>query len=217
MTMTSYQKTSRGFRTSLSGAWVLLVLGIAALPAPTQAAPALFEQTTLTVSVSEPDRTADSLITRAQNLDGYFTYLSDQTVTVRIPSTKSAEFITYCETLGTVLERRFETTGFDEALNQKRTRLKTKQEILERYLAVLKSSKKKTIVSVERAVQEVVADIESLKGSIAFMEHELAFARVTVQFQFKDRNAPVYSGTSSFPWLNTLNLNTMIEDFNHEK
>lgn len=215
--MISYQKTSRRLQKSLSGAWVLLILGIAVLPAVTQAAPALFEQTTVTLSVSDPSGTGDTLIAKAESLDGYFTYLSDQSVTVRVPASKSAEFIAFSETLGTVLERRLETTGFDEALNQKRTRLKTKQEILERYLAVLKSSKKKTIVSVERAVQEVVADIESLKGSIAFMEHELAFARVTVQFQFKDRNAPVYSGTSSFAWLNTLNLKTMIEDFNHEK
>lgn len=183
----------------------------------TYAGPALFEQSTLTISLSDPDSAADDLIAKAQSLDGYFTYLADQSVTFRIPSSKSAEFLAYCETKGIVLEKQFETTGFDDQLDQKRTSLKAKQEIMDRYLSVLKNAKKKTIVSVERAVQEVVSDIEALKGSITYMEHELAFAKIIVQFQFKDRTAPVYSGTSSFPWLNTMNLQTMIEDFNDEK
>lgn len=196
----------------------LLLFIIALFSAPLSfAGPALFEQSTITLSVSDPESTADDLIAKAQLLEGYFTSLADQSVTFRIPSLKNAEFLATCETKGSVLEKQFQTTGFDDQLNQQRTSLKAKQEILERYLAVLKSSKKKSIVSVERAVQEVASDIETLKGSITFMEHELAFAKVIVQFQFKDRTAPVYSGTSSFPWLNTMNLQTMIEDFNHEK
>jgi len=191
---------------------------ITAFPAAhTFAGPALFEQSTLTISLSDPNSAADDLIFKSQSLDGYFTYLDDQSVTFRIPSSKSAEFLAYCETKGSVLEKQFETTGFDDQLDQKRTSLKAKQEIMDRYLSVLKNAKKKTIVSVERAVQEVASDIETLKGSITYMEHELAFAKVIVQFQFKDRTAPVYSGTSSFPWLNTMNLQTMIEDFNDEK
>jgi len=191
---------------------------ITAFPAAhTFAGPALFEQSTLTISLSDPNSAADDLIFKSQSLDGYFTYLDDQSVTFRIPSSKSAEFLAYCETKGIVLEKQFETTGFDDQLDQKRTSLKAKQEIMDRYLSVLKNAKKKTIVSVERAVQEVASDIETLKGSITYMEHELAFAKVIVQFQFKDRTAPVYSGTSSFPWLNTMNLQTMIEDFNDEK
>lgn len=185
--------------------------------AHTFAGPALFEQSTLTISLSDPNAAAEDLIAKAQSLDGYFTYLADHSVTFRIPSSKSSDFLAYCETKGVVLEKQFETTGFDDQLDQKRTSLKAKQEIMDRYLSVLKNAKKKTIVSVERAVQEVASDIETLKGSITYMEHELAFAKVIVQFQFKDRTAPVYSGTSSFPWLNTMNLQTMIEDFNDEK
>jgi hypothetical protein len=181
------------------------------------AAPSLFEQSTITLSVSDPSAVADELIEKAQSMDGYFTHLSDQDVTFRIPSPKNAEFLSYCESRGLVLDRQFETTGYDEQLNQQKTSLKAKQDVLERYLAVLKNTRKKSIVSVERAVQEQVADIETLKGSIAFMEHQLAFTRVTVLFKFKDRSAPAYSGRSSFPWLNTMNLQTMIEDFNHEK
>lgn len=197
--------------------WILIFSVIAFYPAIPLAAPSLFEQTTLTVSVSNPDKAGNSLISKATGMDGYFTYLSDNSVTIRIPSEKSPEFIAYCETIGDVIEKRIDTTSYDETLNQKRTSLKTKQDILEKYIALLKGSGNKTIVSVEKAIQEVISDIEHLKGSIAFMEHELAFARVTVNFRFIDRDAPVYSGKSSFAWLNTLNLKSMIEDFNNEK
>ncbi len=215
--MTSHHKNSRQRFILTFGACLLCVLTLLSSAPLSHAAPALFEQSTLTLSVSDPDKAADDLIAKAQSVDGYFTFFSDQSVTVRIPSARGPEFLAYCETLGVVLEKRMETTGFDEELNQKRTSLKAKKEILERYLAVLKNAKKKTIVTVERAVQDVVSDIETLKGSIVFMEHELAFARVTLQFRFKDRSAPAYSGKSSFPWLNTLNLATMTEDFNHDK
>ena len=204
----------RSHRTAAGILFCLLTLFAAAT---TSAAPALFEQSTLTLSVSDPDSTADDLITKAQSLDGYFIHLSDQTVTFRIPSAKNAEFLSYCESRGILLDKQFDTKGFEDQLNYQRTSLKAKQDVLERYLAVLRTARKKTIVSVERAVQEVVSDIETLKGSIAFMEHELSYAKVIVQFRFKDRTAPVYSGESSFPWLNTMNLQTMIEDFNHEK
>ncbi len=179
--------------------------------------PSLFQQITLTLSVSDADKTADHLIQQAQSLGGYFTAYSDQGVTLRIPSSGHAGFLSFCESQGIVLEKQIETTGFDEILSQKRTSLKAKQDILERYLAVLKDAGKKSIVSVERAVQEVVTDIETLKGSITYMEHELAYARVDIRFRFKDRTAPAYSGRSSFPWLNTFSLQSMIEDFNHEK
>jgi len=216
MTMNQHIIISKRFTIKIM-AGILFCLFTVLPEAHTFAGPALFEQSTLTISLSDPDSAADDLIAKAQSLDGYFTYLADQSVTFRIPSSKSAGFLAYCETKGIVLEKQFETTGFDEQLDQKRTSLKAKQEILDRYLAVLKNAKKKTIVSVERAVQEVTSDIETLKGSITYMEHELAFAKIIVQFQFKDRTAPVYSGTSSFPWLNTMNLQTMIEDFNDEK
>lgn len=216
MTMNQHIIISKRFTIKIM-AGILFCLFTVFPEAHTYAGPALFEQSTLTISLSDPDSATDDLIAKAQSLDGYFTYLADQSVTFRIPSSKSAGFLAYCETKGIVLEKQFETTGFDEQLDQKRTSLKAKQEILDRYLAVLKNAKKKTIVSVERAVQEVASDIETLKGSITYMEHELAFAKIIVQFQFKDRTAPVYSGTSSFPWLNTMNLQTMIEDFNDEK
>ncbi|GAB6097136.1 hypothetical protein JCM14469_33900 [Desulfatiferula olefinivorans] len=196
---------------------MLLLFTLALVPVPSQGAPALFESTALTLSVSDPDRAAADLIGKAEALGGYFTELSDQAVTVRIPSALSPAFVSYCNTLGILVERRLETRGYDEALDQARTSLAAKQDILNRYLAVLKASKRKTIVGVERAVMEVVGDIERLKGSIAFMEHELAFARVTVSFRFTDRSVPAFSGRSSFPWLNTLSLATLIEEFTDEK
>ena len=40
-------------------------------------------------------------------------------------------------------------------------------------------------------------------------------AEITVSFRFRDRAAPAATGTSSFPWLNTVNLTDLVEDFRH--
>jgi hypothetical protein len=58
-----------------------------------------------------------------------------------------------------------------------------------------------------------VAEIETLKGQLRHLQDRIALARVEVRFEYRDRSAPVPDGSSSFAWLNTMNLIDLLEEF----
>ena len=47
----------------------------------------------------------------------------------------------------------------------------------------------------------------------SLMRHRIAFARIEVLFEYRDRSAPVPDGRSSFAWLNSMNLSDLLEEF----
>jgi hypothetical protein len=97
-----------------------------------------------------------------------------------------------------------------------RTRLASREGMLQHYFKVVAGASSSQVEEVERAMTELVQEIESLRGAIQLQEHQLAYAEVVVSFSFRDRRAPVASGRSSFDWLNSVNLADLIADFGHE-
>jgi hypothetical protein len=179
--------------------------------------PVFYEESTLTLNVNDLSGAAEDLIKKAESVGGYFTHYTDYTIRFSVPFSKTKEFLAYAETVGTLADKQYQTTNYGEELDRKRNSLRAKENILDKYLDVLKTAKTQKITSVEREIIQLVTDIETLKGSIQFIEHLLAYSKVSIQFRFKDRNAPVTAAVSSFPWLNTVNLQTMIQDFQNEK
>ena len=86
---------------------------------------------------------------------------------------------------------------------------------MRKYLEVMSEAGTSGVLRVEQEVNRLVGEIEQLKGSIRLMEHKLELAEVRISFQFRDRSAPVRDGRSSFPWLNTMNLIDLVEDFRY--
>ena len=72
------------------------------------------------------------------------------------------------------------------------------------------------VVEVEQQMTTLVEEIESLKGQLQLFEHQLQLADIVVSFQFRDRRPPVRDGSSSFKWLNTMNLVDLIWEFGRE-
>jgi len=87
--------------------------------------------------------------------------------------------------------------------------------VLERYFDVLHNARPQAVTTVEHEMTSLIAEIEQLQGALVFAEHRLSYAQLDVSFEFRDRQAPVNNGNSSFPWLNTMNLADLIGDFQY--
>jgi hypothetical protein len=85
--------------------------------------------------------------------------------------------------------------------------------MLARYFGVLANADSRSVVTVEQHMTQLVESIETLKGSLRLLEHQLQYANVVVSFRFRERQAPTYNATSSFPWLNDVSLDRLQQEF----
>jgi len=121
------------------------------------------------------------------------------------------------ESLGVVVDRSFNREDRSLELADLRSRVTARRQMLAQYMDLLRTAEQDGVLTVEREIVSLVSEIESYEGRIRVLEDRIAFARVTVDFRFQDRTAPVDDGSSSFAWLNTVNLSDLLGDFQTPK
>jgi hypothetical protein len=165
------------------------------------------------VKVSDRAQAADSLVQSAARLDGYFIQKTGDGVVLRIPASGLKPLLANADQLGQVIDRQLGREDLGEELLRKKAVLKAKTEAQHQYLALLDQADTEGALSVEKELILLVAEIETLKGQLRHLQDRIALARVEVRFEYRDRSAPVPDGSSSFAWLNTMNLIDLLEEF----
>jgi len=168
------------------------------------------------LKVQRPQETADALIAKARQNGGYFASRSNQQVRFKIPVAQVDAFIEHIAKQGELIGRDFNSSGLTAAIAETSARLKAREEVLARYFEVLQSASPEAVVTVEREITSLVQQIEELKGRLRYLNHQAQYADVDVRFQFRDRAAPARDGSSSFPWLNTINLPDLVGAFHND-
>jgi hypothetical protein len=164
----------------------------------------------LVIAVSQKEEAADAAVDQAEKLGGYFQARTPQHVSLRVPVTQGEALVEAISLQGKVLDRSLSRDDLSQQLADLRARLKAREEVLARYDAVLEKASAKSIVSVEHQIMQAIQQIELLKGQIRMLESQASMAAVDVSFQFRDRQAPVNDGSSSFAWLNSLDVQNVI-------
>lgn len=167
----------------------------------------------LVLKVAKRDEAADALVKKTQALGGYFSTLASAQVVLRVPVDHTEDLLATARSLGLVVSNTYQRTDQSAPLGDLRSRLGARQDVLQRYLEVLGSAHADAVVTVEQQVTSLIAEIEGLQGRIRLLENQVDYATVTVAFQFRERAAPRVDGSSSFAWLNTVNLSELIGDF----
>lgn len=203
-------------------ALLLLLAGPLRAEAPTAPSPAeagstaqAHEQVTasLVVEVSDEDAASKALVAEAKKLHGWFSALTNDSVTLRVPVSLARELVDYAQGLGTVMERSWQSVDLSDRFAQLDAKLASRQQVLQRYMAVLKGANAKAIVSVEREITRLIGEIEQIKGELQVLENQAAYATATVSFKFRDRTAPASDGRSSFAWINAIDVRNVLRDF----
>lgn len=160
----------------------------------------------VTVQVDNRDKSIADVVQRAEAVGGWFTALSDHSVSVSVPAEHATAVLDSARDLGLVVERSWSVADLDTELIDLRARLASREDVLDRYLKILGSANANAVVAVEREITRTVAEIEQIQGRLRLLEHRSTYAQLGFSFRFRDRAAPSRDGSSSFPWLNTLNL-----------
>jgi len=200
-----------GLRATMCGLLLAAVMLLAGTPGWAVETSAI--EVKVVVKVSDRARAAEALVQSAARLDGYFTQKTGDGIVLRIPVSGLKPLLAEADQLGQVIDRQLSREDLGDELLRKNAVLKAKTEAQHQYLALLDQSDTEGALSVEKELILLVAEIETLKGQLRHLQDRIALARVEVRFEYRDRSVPVPDGSSSFAWLNTMNLIDLLEEF----
>lgn len=190
--------------------WIAVLVGSLASANPTDAQ-ATRVDANLVIAVSQKEDAADALVDAAEELGGWFQARTTTALALRVPVEKVDDLVAAAAAQGKVIDRDVVRQDLGQTIADTEGRLAAREEVLERYYQVLRTANAKSIVSVERQVVQAIEQIEALKGKLRLLRDQAAYGRVNVSFQFRNRAAPVRDGSSSFAWINSLNVEDVIE------
>ncbi len=170
-------------------------------------------QNSVVLKVNDREKTADAIVGLVDEVGGYFSNRTDSSLTLKVPADSAQKVLAFIEQSGIIVERNYNARDIGYPLEEMRARLSSREEVLKRYFSVISTATVNAVVTVEREMTSLVQEIESLKGRLRLLEHQLAFSEIRVDFQFRDRRPPLKTGNSNFQWLNTVNLADLIQEF----
>jgi hypothetical protein len=166
----------------------------------------------LVLRVDDQAAASANAIALAEQMGGWFSRFSGDGVTVRIPTAGVDAFLEASQGFGDVEDRQYGREDLGGRIADVESRLKARREVLARYLSVLEDASPKAVVQVEREITRVVSEIEGLEGQLRVHTDRVKHAEVTLSFRYRERRAPVRDGSSSFAWLNTMNVADFLEE-----
>lgn len=175
--------------------------------------PQLAVQEAWVLKVNDTRAAGDAMVSKVNALGGYFSSRTDDTLVLKVPRASIEALTAFAATQGIVVARKTNARDLGRILAEQKTRLQSREDVLERYFSVLKTAKAEAVVTVEHEMTSLVQEIESLKGQIKRLEQQLAFSELRIDFRFRDRRPPTKDGHSNFQWLHTVNLADLLGDF----
>jgi len=196
---------------------ICLFLGILSLPLlALEQTPCVIIQSSLVLKVANPTATAKQIIDKLESFGGYFSVQTRENLVLKVPARHIQTMIAFCIEQGMVVDRNFEAKDIGLELENMKARLQSQSDVLEKFLFVMQSANSDGIVSVETQITKLLEEIDTLKGALKMLEHRLTYAELKIDFQFRERKSPVPTGVSSFPWLNTMNMEDVLKEFKHD-
>lgn len=180
---------------------------------PLSKAEELYINSNITLKVQKKEQVADALVSKAEELGGYYSSRSDYALQLKIPVAKAEEYLEFVTEQGLVANRSFNSQSLSQEIADLRARLKTREELLQKYFGILEEAQSDHVIAVENEVIRLISEIENLKGQLRKQEHLSTFADISIEFRFRNRRAPIADGSSSFAWINTLNITDMLYNF----
>lgn len=194
--------------------WLAFLGALLAPPlALAQAAPPGAIGSSLTIQVPDRDASAARLIAQAEALGGYFSVVTQDSLTLKVPAGKANELIAFVKANWKPVQESYRSEALQGAIDQLQARLKAKQELYARFEKLLAEAEARDIVEVEAAATQLIREIELLKGQLRALQHRLDYASVVLNFRLLERQRPSDGGSSPFAWLNTLGLESLLQEF----
>lgn len=174
--------------------------------------PLLIYQATLHLAVYQVQDNQRAVVAIAREMNGYLSQQSDTQIIVRVPARRFQEALGRVEALGDVLHRNIQATDVSEEFRDTQIRLRNMEQVRDRLAALLAQARTvEESLQIERELERLTTEIESMKGRLRFLEDRIAFSTITVNFSPKEtENLQGELFNLPFDFLYNLGLRTLM-------
>lgn len=163
------------------------------VPAPeAQSERKLIKNGNFSLEVEDLSGAEEKLTDWVKSLGGYIesSYMSERNgnISVRIPAEHFDQAMDSAGNFGRLLNKSVNTEDVTERFYDLKTRLDTKKIMRERLQNYLSSAKDiKDMLQIERELNSVIADIESMEGSLKRLSGQIEYSRINISFSLPYR------------------------------
>lgn len=165
------------------------------------------------IKVGDRENTAQTLAASAKRMGGWMLRQEPERIALRVPADSVDAFLTIADTLGLTVVRSYVREDNTAEYVGLLAKAQAKRFLLQRYMEVLDSSGTGGVYPVSRSIADLGRSIEETMGRIRGLEERARYAEIDIHFSFQDRRPPRSGGWSDFGWINSVDLPSLLEDF----
>ncbi len=149
---------------------------------------------------------AESLGNWADNNGGYFTFVSDEYVVLRVPDDKAESFRSYAEGISdSIISYGRSTVDLRQEILRLSASVEANEEILGRNLELLDVSDVEGTLALEQEVRRLMNEIDAAKGKLRKINNDAAMALISVSLSFRSQTLADHR-PSNFDWINRVDF-----------
>lgn len=168
-----------------------------------------------TVKVPRVDDAAEAIIALAESRGGFLDSQGAHRLVVKVPPEAVSEVLDGAAAQGLLLAKRLERGDLTELIAQLEASLRSKSAILDRLRRFFDDADVESTLRVEKEMNELVEELERVKGRLRVARERAAWAVIQVHFRLPERER-VRDASSSFEWINSCDLDRFLGDFHHD-
>lgn len=166
----------------------------------------------VTMAVYRVEPALDAVERAARDLGGYLASRNDAEIRVRVPRARFDEALKRVEASGDVLHREIAAEDVTARYVDTAARLKNARAVRDRLEELLAKASVKEAIDIQRELERVTGEIESLEGALALLSNRVAYSTIDVRFQARAGAAVGAAETRlPFPWLRELGLPRLLD------
>lgn len=174
--------------------------------APVDANRSIIRNASLSVERDAPEQGPPQAVALARSHGGYAEFVTLESVTVRIPAERLDAFLAAMPNLGKVTEQSISAADVTASHRDLKVRLAHLETMRARYQALLeRAANVSEAVLVEKELDRVTVEYESLKAQLQAQEDQIALATVRLDFSRPIRPGPIgwvfYGLAKGIKWL----------------
>lgn len=124
----------------------------------------------------------DSIQETATSMGGFMQEMGSNRITIKVPAARFEEAIDRIERLGEVTRKEIKGSDVTEEMRDLRIRLDNAEEFRKRLLKLYdRASRMDDLLKIEKELQRITETVETLKGKIQYLEHNVSFSTLHVQ------------------------------------
>jgi len=161
----------------------------------------------LTMAVYQVAPAIDAIEVIGRSYGGYLSSRNDSQIVIRVPRAHFNDALHKIEATGDVLHRQVSAEDVTDQYVDLDARLRNARAVRDRLEALLQKAAVKEAIEIQRELERVTGEIETIEGKLKLLKDRVAYAVIGVTFEARGdaavRDKPM---RLPFPWLGQLGL-----------